>query len=346
MYEELVTPDEIDESFVPRPVKDVDAVVVGDEVVIVDGWKAAAALNSTSALLWSHFDGRTPLRGIIDDLSRSHEVDREVVSAQALSVARHLGADGFLEGVGPPTGLLQIVAEPEIGVGDLIDDVFLTDLDGVEQRLSDHRGREVLLVNWNPHCGYCATIADRLAELHGALTAAGIDLVLLASGGADANRAVAEASGLQAPILLLPPGALGPFRGHGTPSAYHLDGECHLVSPMASGCIEVRALAEQLAGSGSTTRFVDETAPEGIRYILDADGACAPFDDGGSMSSWAGTRVYRIGDFHIGLRFDQESTATILDALFHGSTVEDPRAGHSHSVVLAPLVGPIDSAWV
>ena len=49
MYEELVTPDEIDESFVPRPVKDVDAVVVGDEVVIVDGWKAAAARPRAAA---------------------------------------------------------------------------------------------------------------------------------------------------------------------------------------------------------------------------------------------------------------------------------------------------------
>jgi hypothetical protein len=44
--------------------------------------------------------------------------------------------------------------------------------------------------------------------------------------------------------------------------------------------------------------------------------------------------VYRIGDFHVGIRSNSESTSATLDALFDRAPLSDPRAPDSYSVAL------------
>jgi thiol-disulfide isomerase/thioredoxin len=253
-----------------------------------------------------------------------------------VGLARRLGSEGLLGGVAPPAVDPGFYLEPVLpaAVGDAVEDVGVRTLDGVPAGLAELLGRhrQVLLVNWNPHCGYCARIAEPLARLHARLDAAGIDLVLVATGSADANRGVAAAAGLRATIVLLDEGA-DPFRDAGTPAAYHLGIDGLVASAPAYGCDEVPALAASLAGIELESGPEDE-----VRYLLERDGACAQ-GAAADGPQWAETRVYRLCDHHVGIRVDSEATGTVLDRLFSGQRVEDSRAGHSFSLAI-PSLGP------
>ena len=160
-------------------------------------------------------------------------------------------------------------------MGEELDDFALSDLDGVEQRLSDYRGRDVLLVNWSPSCGFCTMIADRLASWQAPLADREVALVFVTRGDVDANRDVFETAGLRAPALVLEDG-VDPFSGYGTPAAYHLDAEGRVAEPLAVGAYDVPILSAALAGidpdvEAATDAPVDvddgDTAPEGTRYV-------------------------------------------------------------------------------
>jgi peroxiredoxin len=125
----------------------------------------------------------------------------------------------------------------------------LPDRAGKTVSLEDFRGKPVLLVNWNPGCGYCDLVAPELARLQPALRERDVQVLLLAQGGALANRILAEEHGLEFPILLLADDAPGPelFRDQGTPVAYLLDREGKIQKPLATGYDQVAALAGEAA---------------------------------------------------------------------------------------------------
>lgn len=338
-----VTPDQLDGSFVPNLTVDhLIAVGIGDERVLLDGWNAALVLNPSGVLIWDRLDGVGALAEVADDLAAETGADRAQILDNLVAFTRELGRLGLLHGVAVDDGPeMHLAAVPQLGPGDTFPDVELTDLDGTVTSLTALDGGDVLAVNWNPHCGYCVSIASRLAALQDGLTSAGVQLVLIAFGDADANRRVAEQAGITAPILLLG-GTDSPFGSVGTPSAVHLDSGL-VIESIVYGNVEVPRLAESLAGvepdadvnggSGSPRR--DGAAP---RYLLEQDGFCAP--GVGETSEWAGTRTYRIGEHHVGIRVDSNATAAVLDELFEHRVVEDPRAGHSYSIALPAVADP------
>ena len=134
-----------------------------------------------------------------------------------------------------------------VAVGEVIEPLALTDLDGAPATLETAPGRRVFLVNWSPGCGFCITTAAALAAAEDGLAAAGIDLVLLTTGDPDENRRVLGDAGVDAPALLRA-GEGDPFAGFGTPAAYLLDADGRVEEPMAYGADEVPARAAELAG--------------------------------------------------------------------------------------------------
>lgn len=348
----LVVPDAIDGAFVARPLGTVAEVAVGDELVLVADDGRATVVNPTGALIWACLDGTSPLDEVVTDLSEELGADRAVVEADVLAFARQLGDAGLLEGVGYPTAELDwdlVPWEPPtaVAVGEELPDFELADLDGARHRLSDARGREVLLVNWSPSCGFCTMIAERLGAWAPALAERDVTLVFATRGDVDANRAVFDAAHLDVLVLVLEDG-VDPFSGYGTPAAYHLDAEGRVVEPLAVGAFDVPALAAALAGvdpdGESGTASPDELeradpAPEGIRYLPVGGGTCGPGGAGSGAGStnateWAGLHAYRIGDHHVGVRYNSERTAATLDALFDGAPVRDPRVRDSYAVAL------------
>ena len=143
------------------------------------------------------------------------------------------------------------IAPRGLGVGKPFDSFSLPDLTGRTVALEDFRGRRVLIVNWSPQCGFCDMIAPDLAKLQADLGKRNVQLLLVSSADADANRKLMEEHGLEYPVLLLKDQAkLKAFEGMGTPVAYLLDEQGRVAQPIASGANEVPELAREAATDG------------------------------------------------------------------------------------------------
>jgi peroxiredoxin len=139
----------------------------------------------------------------------------------------------------------QITETPEsergLPVGEPAPEFTLPDLQGVERSLSDYRGRKVLLIFFNPHCGYCARMAPELA----ALPVDGPVLPLLvAAGSLEDNRKLAEEHGIRCPILLQgETNVASTYQSGGTPTGYLIDEEGHVRSGLEVGAQALIRLA-------------------------------------------------------------------------------------------------------
>jgi peroxiredoxin len=240
-------PDELDASFVPHVRPDVAEVPIGAELVIGrvapgTAFLETCALNESAAIVWQCFDGSGSIDEIAADIADVFEVDVDAVRADVLRLARDIGAIGFLFGVSEP--VIEIGDEPEgLAVGAALPDFDARTHAGAHWSSRALRGRAALVVAWSPTCRYCATIVDDLAALAPRLEAAGVDVVLLATGDALANRALLDGSGLGARLRLQDDDRAEAFAGLGTPVAYLIDADGRVVRPLALGSPAVVALA-------------------------------------------------------------------------------------------------------
>ena len=338
-----VAPDDLDEASAPRVVEDVAEVRVEHERVVVGGPRGGAhVLNPTAALLWEFLDGDTRLGELVDDFAAATETPREVVRSDVLEFARALGRVGLLVGVAEPVPAVEPAPPPQptarLEPGAALEPFTFADLDGQERSLTDFRARQVFLVNWNPGCGYCEMIARPLADLEPDLAGAGIDLVLVAGGDEQANRALVERAGLQAPVLLKRDG-LDPFGGLGTPAATLLDEEGRIAAALASGALEVPARAAALAGVELPNPGGGNDGAPDARHLPAAGGMCGPGAASGPSTSWAGTLAVAFGDTHVGLRYNSDATRALLEKLFVGAVVDDPTVPDNYSVALSERTG-------
>jgi len=81
-------------------------------------------------------------------------------------------------------------------------DFHLPDLRGHSVSLEDYRGRHVLLVFSDPHCGPCDDLGPHLARLHQEHQNNGLAIILVGRGSKDENRKKAEQFGFQFPVVL------------------------------------------------------------------------------------------------------------------------------------------------
>ena len=253
----MIEPAEIDRFFVPRPRADVAFVEVDGEAVVAatagdDGRLLIHWLNPIGTIVWQCFDGAASLDELIADLVDAFGADPDVVADDVVELSRALGRTGLLEGV---TAHLSFGGaggdgyEPEgLPQGTEVAPFSRPDLDGHDVGLDDMKGRRLVLVNWSPSCGFCSAIAAELASLHADLLAHDTELVLLAFGTAEDNRAVLSRAALSCTVLLQGDDAVDLFRGLGTPCAYLLDERGAIASRLAVGANQVPALARLAAG--------------------------------------------------------------------------------------------------
>lgn len=336
----------LDGTFVPRVGDGIEVVRFTDELVLLDGWRIATVVGGVGALLWDCFDGVSSIDQIVSELTQTLVLDAAVVRGELMAFVERLGSLSVLEGVGPPDDvdhpILVETERPSRRIGDAIDDARVVGSDVVETSLRDvvagdgngHGAGGGVVVNWNPHCGYCASIVPVLAGCEAGLARRGVRLVFLASGSAEANHALCAAAGIEdAVVVRLADGEQHPFPGVGTPAAYHVDGDLCLVEEPVYGNVDVPALVARLAG-------VEMESLEGgsdgdVRYLLERGGRCAQLSGDALVDDWVTTRVYELGGFHVGLRCGTNATVAALDELFDNAIVDDPRAGHTFVVSLA-----------
>jgi thiol-disulfide isomerase/thioredoxin len=195
---------------VDGPAQEVAAEYRGLEHVVVDGdrelYRAFRASGTPSAVLVGT-DGRVA----------------SWVAAGASRIERLL--DGVLDG-----------GEPGLPIGAQLPELELPTLDGETLALRDLRGRDAMLLFWNPGCGYCRSMREDVRRLE----RQDARLVVVSAGAPERVRE----EGFDA-LVLLDDGfaAAGALGASGTPMALRVDAEGRVASPVVAGARAVLALA-------------------------------------------------------------------------------------------------------
>jgi peroxiredoxin len=131
-------------------------------------------------------------------------------------------------------------------VGTAAPDFELPDLSGGRHRLSDYRGRDVLLIFFNPKCGFCTKMADDLAALPLDVGNSRALPLVITTGDPDENRRLVEQHGIRCVVLLQKEMEVASqYRAQGTPMGCRIDAEGRIASALAVGAEPLLQLAAQ-----------------------------------------------------------------------------------------------------
>src|SRR5262245_31499833 len=137
--------------------------------------------------------------------------------------------------------------------GEAAPDFRLPRIDGGELSLGEFRGRRVLLVFSDPHCGPCAELAPQLQEIH--LQRPDLSVLMISRGDIEENRDKASELGLTFPIVLQKKWEVSlKYAMFATPIAYLIDEQGILASDVAVGIEPILDLAEEPVAVGVPAR--------------------------------------------------------------------------------------------
>jgi peroxiredoxin len=123
-------------------------------------------------------------------------------------------------------------------------DFDLPDLAGGRRKLSDFRGQEVLLIFFNPRCGFCTKMAADLAALPSDGAPGRAIPIVVTTGDAEENRKLVEQHGIRCLVLLQKEMEVASqFRAQGTPMGYRIDVAGRIASELTVGAEPLLKLA-------------------------------------------------------------------------------------------------------
>ena len=218
-------------------------------------------------------------------------VDRGRLLLQVEALEARLGAAHEI-----PSG--ELVEAFGFPVGSPAPDFALPDLTGKERALEQWRGRQLVLVFFDPSCRFCLELLPDLASVRSEAA-----IVLVATGSPERMQALAEEHDLSCPVLLQEENDVSVlFRIPGTPAAYPVDEQGLIAGPLTLGSEAVLDLAADRPRRGdasATTKLRLRPLSESrlLRTGLEA-GVRAPLFslpglDGGTISleEYRGRRV-------------------------------------------------------
>lgn len=175
-----------------------------------------------------------------DLAERVSALDAVALAAPRATVAQANGAVAREDPAPAPAAPSRAARNPdELPIGTPAPDFVLPDLEGRERRLQEFLGRPLLVVFFNPQCGFCSQMAPRLGQL----PAAGPRVLLLSRGDPEEHRRLAAQHGWQCEVVLDREWEVtNAFRVAGTPMGYLLDAEGRIASGLAAGADEVLGL--------------------------------------------------------------------------------------------------------
>jgi peroxiredoxin len=140
------------------------------------------------------------------------------------------------EAASPPNGLSIDTAAPEFELPDLV---------GVRRKLSEFRGQDVLLIFFNPKCGFCTKMAADLAALPPEGGEGRAVPIVVTTGDANENRKLVEQFSIRCPVLLQEQMEVAnQYRAQGTPMGYRIDADGRIASYLAVGAEPLLKLAD------------------------------------------------------------------------------------------------------
>ena len=154
-----------------------------------------------------------------------------------------------------------------VKAGSLVPDLALREISGKPIKLTDFKGTPLLLLFWNPACGYCSRMINELILWEKGSVGATPSLLLISRGSAEENRQL----GLRSPIVLDYDFSVGrTFGVGGTPSAVLINEAGLLVSKRpAVGADQVLSLL----GYEKSDMVVAEMAASGTGLLSYAKGS-------------------------------------------------------------------------
>src|SRR5262249_27380519 len=172
--------------------------------------------------------------------------------------------------------------------------------------LSSFRGQSVLLIFFNPGCGFCTQMAPDIAALPTDGAGGHPIPVVVTTGDAKANRDLIREHGIRCPVLLQEQTEVASgYHARGPPMGYVIDAEGRVASGLAAGAdalLELAAAAQAAADgdrNGLGTRKGNRSLTDSriARSGLEAGTPAPDFDlpslDGGQLSlrEYQGRRV-------------------------------------------------------
>lgn len=122
----------------------------------------------------------------------------------------------------------------------------LPDIHGRTISLEEYRGRKVLLVFTDPHCGPCDQLAPQLVRLHQEHRDNGMQLVMVGRGEVEENRRKAEQHGIEFPVVLQQQWKLSKEYGiFATPVAFLINEKGVIAKNVVKGADGIIALARE-----------------------------------------------------------------------------------------------------
>jgi peroxiredoxin len=144
----------------------------------------------------------------------------------------------------------------------------LPDLQGAAVRLEDFRGRRILLLSWDPQCGFCRRMAPDLAALPIDGSRGRPVPLMITTGDPEQNRALIAECGIRCPVLLQQTVEVtSRYQATATPMGYLIDEKGIIASDLAAGADALLALAAQ------------ESAPVGELTAVNTNGHRVSKDD-------------------------------------------------------------------
>lgn len=158
-------------------------------------------------------------------------------------------------------GSFSVVGDGPPRLGQLAPPIALPDLQGRTVDLRDYRGRDTLVVFWNPDCQHCQQLAEDLRRWEAEPPLGAPRLFVVSSGSVEANRAL----GFRSSVILDESFKIAKAFGvAGTPSAVLVDADGRIASTVGSGARDILALAGSVpAVDNPRTRSEDREPPSG-----------------------------------------------------------------------------------
>jgi peroxiredoxin len=154
-----------------------------------------------------------------------------------------------------------------LALGTVAPDFELPDLTGGRRKLSEFREQNVLLIFFNPQCGFCTKMAADLAALSAEASDQRVVPIVVTTGDAEENRKLVEHYGIRCLVLLQEQMEVAAkYRAEGTPMGYRIDGAGRIASQLAVGAEPLLRLATTLAPDPVEPQVAsNDSAPHGAK---------------------------------------------------------------------------------
>jgi peroxiredoxin len=196
------------------------------------GTPAAVVIGPDGAIGSPVVQGADAIRALVAQAVR--EADRLLIASHATASGNGPDASGSFASPRPP----------RIKIGDPAPPLEFPDLSGKTVALTNFKGDNILVLFWNPGCGFCQQMLPGLKAWEVDPPSDAPKLLVVSTGAAEDNRAM----NLRSPVVLDDSFQAGAaFGASGTPMGVLIDAAGRIASELAAGPQAVLALARAVS---------------------------------------------------------------------------------------------------